>query len=171
MQQRTGRLSAAEIAAHPRSRAITGWLGDRYAPAAAARGHVDTFNPVSSGRLLVFPTDSGVISGGVYLVATVGGGGSRPTALAACAGLRNSPWPPAGMTTSRSRSSTSTMHTGAAMAKSRRHCHTSGSCRRPPRRFRLSATGQAAWSDHSQDEQLATRSSAVDPVRRVRALR
>jgi len=87
VQQRTGRLSAAEIAAHPRSRAITGWLG---ADAPQQPPHVMTFNPASSGRLLV-------CSDGLWrympavsdLVATVGGIRPRPTALAACRSLTN----------------------------------------------------------------------------------
>ena len=41
VQQRTGRLSAAEIAAHPRSHAITGWLGAD-AAAAATRDDVQS---------------------------------------------------------------------------------------------------------------------------------
>jgi serine/threonine protein phosphatase PrpC len=87
VQQRTGRLSAAEIAAHPRSRAITGWLG---ADAPQQPPHVMTFNPTSSGRLLV-------CSDGLWrympavsdLVATVAGIRPRPSALAACRSLTN----------------------------------------------------------------------------------
>lgn len=87
VQQRTGRLSAAEIAAHPRSRAITGWLG---ADAPQQPPHVIRFHPVSSGRLLV-------CSDGLWrylpaasdLVATVAGISPRPSALAACRSLAN----------------------------------------------------------------------------------
>jgi serine/threonine protein phosphatase PrpC len=87
VQQRTGRLSAAEIAAHPRSRAITGWLG---ADAPQQPPHVMTFDPASSGRLLV-------CSDGLWrympavsdLVATVAGIRPRPGAVAACRLLTN----------------------------------------------------------------------------------